>query len=96
MHRNTGRLIFVQYITQKDLTDLMKAEDGNFSVTDEFRLKRDNLCYELMAYLRLRVARNSPLYKSLLSKRLLQIQKIQNLEIELEMMGAYLAVLKEL
>lgn len=49
-----------------------------------------------MAYLRLRVARNSALYKSLLSKRLLQIQKIQNLEIELETMEAYLTVLKEL
>ena len=45
MEKKTGRLIFVQYITQKDLVNLMKSEGGNFSVTDEFRLKRDNLCY---------------------------------------------------
>jgi len=60
VYAKTGKLIFAKSLTEKDWIEQLTLGNERYSyasVTDEYRLKRDNLCYELMAYLRLRVIR---------------------------------------
>lgn len=40
----SGKLVFVKYITERELETAKEAYE-NLNITDEFRLKRDNLCY---------------------------------------------------
>lgn len=49
-----------------------------------------------MAYLRLRIIRRNPLFKDLYDKKLLKLNKIQNLELEQLMLNEYETVLKHL